>query len=62
MSWHVVPPNEMPKVLEALRDSRCVSCYGPVVEGHALYCCTCDDVCDHPPVGTHPELSGERPA
>lgn len=42
-NFEVVPPDEVPKMLEAMHDGRCVSCYQPVdADDGGLYCSTCD--------------------
>jgi hypothetical protein len=48
VSWQVVPDAEVPKVIAAVQEGRCVACYGPISRDcpieHAFYCCECDDV------------------
>lgn len=42
--WQVIPSAEMPAVFAAMKDHRCVTCYGPIAPNHCgFYCCACDD-------------------
>lgn len=49
MGFVAVPKSEMGKVLEAIADGRCVTCYGPITNecggDHEGYCHDCDDGC-----------------
>lgn len=48
MTWEPVPAAEMPAVLSAVQEGRCVSCHGPIRPEHGgLYCCDCDEWCEH---------------
>lgn len=44
----VVPDNEVPSVISAMHEGRCVSCYGHIsqqcLSEHSFYCCGCDDM------------------
>lgn len=47
MSWKAVPDAEVPDVIAASQDGRCVACYGDISavcpSEHGFYCCNCDD-------------------
>ena len=47
MSYMPIPESEAPKIYAALAAHRCVACYGPILHPEALYCCGCDDGCEH---------------
>jgi hypothetical protein len=54
MTWEPVPAEEMPAVLSSVREGRCVSCHGPIKPEHGgLYCCDCDEWCEHKPARDH---------
>lgn len=47
MTWESIPDAAMPAVLAAVKDGRCVVCYGAIEPEHGgLYCCLCDDLCE----------------
>lgn len=47
MGWQIVSDEEKPNVLAAVKDGRCVSCYGAISRDcpteQGFYCCVCDD-------------------
>lgn len=52
MGWQVIPEAELPAVIAAAREGRCVSCSGSISLAcpgeHGFYCCGCDDNDDCP--------------